>query len=613
MKVEPRRLGLLGATLAALPFSLCLAGINPAFFETTNAAGINVIFSASGYTNDHYTGGGATADFNGDGWQDLYIPTGGAAGIPDRLYINNQDGTFTDRAMDWGLTTAHLAKGFAVGDYNDDGWLDLYVTSAGPTGSAGPCFHKLYRNDAGSGFTDVASQANVDCTTTSEEDGFGATFGDIDLDGDLDLFVAGFASNNTGSRMFENHGNGLFTDITDLIDLFDDTPIAMNAFTPRLIDMDGDFYPELLLVADFGTSRYFKNNTDGTFTDVTVAAGTSLEENGMGGTVGDFNGDLLLDWYVTSVYLPRLDFTGNKLYLNDGDHEYTEVAGSAGVHDGGYGWGALAVDFNHDTLLDIAETNGAAGSGGDFADEPSYLWMNLGDDTFVELGVASGLVHTDNGRGMLNLDYDNDGDQDIAIFGNLEFARLYENTLDQPNTNWFRVFLDTSAVPDLAPDGHGSRVKVTSGLLSQLRVMTSGDNFLSHSELSAHFGLKAAGQIDLLAVEWPNGQVTRLTEIGVNQTVTLMADGPPLCSPAPGEVDNLRLSIVSDGSRLQFTWDDAPDADSYRVQADSQSTGGFELVVGDATSGTIGVDADMPPGMKFFLVAGRKDGCQGMK
>ena len=239
--------------------------------------------------------------------------------------------------------------------------------------------------------------------------------------------------------------------------------------------------------------------------------------------------------------------------------------------------------------------------------------MNQGDGTFVEQGQSSGLDHTGKGRGIVNLDYDNDGDQDVVIFGNLEFARLYENTLDPPGTHWFRVFLDTSAVPSLAPNGHGSRVKVTSGLVSRMRVMTSGDNFLSHSELSAHFGLASAGLIDIVGVEWPNGQVTRLTEIAVNQTVTLMADGPPLCSPAPGEVGNLLMAVVSNGSRLHFTWDDSPDADSYRVLSDSKSAGGFELVVGDATSGAIGVGADIPPGMKFFLVAGRKDGCQGMK
>ena len=613
MKVAPYLVGLVGAAVAALWSMNTVAGVSPAFEETTFSAGINTFFQTAGPQNSEYTGGGATGDFNRDGWPDLYIPTGGWA--PDRLYINNQNGTFTDRAAEWGLTIQHHAKGFAVGDYNGDGWPDIYVTSGGLLGGLGPCQHRLYRNNAGSSFTDVAVSAGVHCTTTDVEDGWGATFGDYDLDGDLDLFVAGFADNNAGSRLFRNNGDETFTDVTSAIGFFAGTPIEMRAFTPRFIDMDGDFYPDMPLVADFGTSRYFRNDGDGTFTDVTESSGTSQEENGMGGTVGDFDGDLLPDWYATSIYIEgQPTITGNKLYLNDGNHTYTEVAESAGVNDGGYGWGALAVDFNHDTLLDIAETNGAPG--GPWQNERSYLWMNQGDSTYLEQGSDSGLQHTGQGRGMINLDYDNDGDQDIMIFGYFEYARLYRNDIPHEGAHWFRAFLDTSAVPGLAPDGHGSRVLVTSGGVTQMRTMTSGDNFLSHSELSVHFGLESHDLVDVLEVQWPNGDVTVLTELAVNETVTLMADGPPVCFPAPREVENLRLDKIDagfEGPSLQFTWDDAPDADSYRVLADSQASGGFELVLGDATTGVDGLSVSMPPGTKYFVVAGRNDGCQGPK
>ena len=310
------------ANFVMLLLIVCIAGVSPSaavdptFTDRTTEAGVSVMFDSSGYAHSVYTGGGAVGDFNGDGWQDLYYISGGfgVGNVPDRLFINNGDGAFTDEAAAWGLTTVHMGKGATVGDFNADGRLDLYVTSAGPPGNAGPCHHKLYRNDGGT-FTDVASTAGVNCTTIGGEDGFGGSFGDYDLDGDLDLFVGGFASGNLGSKLFRNNGNGTFTDITDLIGFFDETMISISAFSPRFTDMDGDFYPEVLIASDFGTSRYFRNNTDGTFTDLTELGGTGEDENGMGQTIADFDGDLLLDWYVTSIYLPQIEWTGNKLYM----------------------------------------------------------------------------------------------------------------------------------------------------------------------------------------------------------------------------------------------------------------------------------------------------------
>ena len=190
---------------------------------------------------------------------------------------------------------------------------------------------------------------------------------------------------------------------------------------------------------------------------------------------------------------------------------------------------------------------------------------------------------------------------------------MYENVLAEADTNWFRVFLDTSAVPGLAPDGHGSRVYVTTIIKKQMRYMTNGDSFLSQSEMSAHYGLGSFDSVDVLEVEWPNGDLTELTEIAANQSVTLMADGPVVCAPAPAEVENLQILPITNDTRLLFTWDDLVDADSYRVLADSQPSGGFELVMGDADSGLTGLTTPMPPGDKYFLVAGRKDGCQGPK
>ena len=340
----------------------------------------------------------------------------------------------------------------------------------------------------------------------------------------MDLFVSGFGNGNAGSRLFRNNGNETFTDVTAAIGFFDDTPIHVYCFAPRFADMDGDWYPDLLLAADFGTSRYFKNNADGTFTDITLASGTSLEENGMGQNIGDINGDGLMDWYVTSISFPRSNWTGNKLYINTGNHSYDEVAASVGVDDGGYGWGSLLVDFNHDGLVDIAETNG--GSHGFFEDEQSYLWIQNVNGSFSEMAIASGFEHFGMGRGMVNFDYDNDGDQDVVIFANNEMLTFFNNDISGPDAHWLRVFLDSSTEPALAPNGHGARVSVTIDGQTQVRLITTGDNFLTHSEMSAHFGLGTATSIDELKVEWPNGIISVQENVAVDQTMTIQFSIP---------------------------------------------------------------------------------------
>ncbi|MFQ5496219.1 MAG: CRTAC1 family protein, partial [Phycisphaerae bacterium] len=488
------------------------------FAEITTEAGVAVVHSSSGYANSIYTGGGAVGDFNRDGFQDLFVISGGDGHALDRLFINNGDGTFTDQATAWELTASHKGKGAAVGDFNGDGWLDIYETSAGPSSGAAPGHHKLYRNNGDGTFTNVAASAGVRFTHPTVQDGWGAAFGDYDRDGDLDLFVAGTTSNNAGSRIFRNNGDETFTDMTEEIGFFAGTPFGMFSFTPRFVDMDGDWYPEMLLVSDFGTSRYFRNNTDGTFTDITGPSNTSQEENGMGQTLGDFNGDGLIDWYVTSIDNGSF-WTGNKLYLNQGNHQYQEVAESLGIEDGGYGWGALGVDFNHDGLLDVAETNG--GLGPQYTNEQSYLWLQTTSGAWDEVAVETGFRHFGYGRGMVRFDLENDGDQDVLIFANNEPITLYRNDLDGLDTHWLRVFLVTAGEPALPPNGYGARVTVTVGKRTQLRTINSGANFLSHSEISAHFGLGLATVVDALRVDWPNGETTMLHDVAADRTLTV--------------------------------------------------------------------------------------------
>ncbi len=518
------RLVPLSALLALLAGARLLAqdGV-PSFSNQAAAAG--VLYNHSNpffFTQADYTGGGAVGDFNRDGHMDLFCVSGGNG--RDKLFINNGNGTFTDRALEWGLTALHLGKGVAVADYNDDGWPDVYVTSAGPTAQAAAGHHKLYRNNGNGTFTNVATAAGVNATHPTVEGSFCAAFGDYDLDGDLDLFVHGFSTNtqNLHSRLFRNNGNGTFTDVTAAIGFWSGTSMAVKGFAPRFADMNGDRYPELLLVGDFGTSRYFRNNANGTFTDMTVAWGAGKDENGMGGTLGDFNNDGLFDWYVTSIYWPALNWTGNKLYWGNANGTLTLAPASAGMTDGGYGWGTVAVDFDHDGFVDIAETNGDNGTPM-FVNEQSYLWMNDGDGTFTESALAYGLSHFGAGRGMFNVDYDADGDQDVVIITNFGASSLWRNNLSGTQIAWLRVFLDTTAHDGLAADGYGTKISAKVGANTYWRHVYGGDNFQSASELSAHFGLGAATVVDELTAHWSDGTTTTLTNVPVNQTLTLAA------------------------------------------------------------------------------------------
>ncbi len=603
------------AVRAILPIAAAAGALGPAaaespaqlvFSERSAVAGVVANHSPafllviSQYNVSSMTSGGAVGDFNNDGFQDLFVlPTGGS---PDKYFVNNGDGTFTEQASAAGLAQTHMGIGAAVGDYDADGWLDLYVTSFGPADqNPQPGKHFLYHNNGDGTFTDVAVQAGVNQTGPVAPDGFGAAFGDYDLDGDLDLFVAGWIYNSGGNRLFQNDGDGTFTDVTDAAGVTSNT---VRGFAPRFVDMDGDRFPELLLAADFETSRYFVNNRDGTFTNYTEASGTGLDDNGMGQTIGDFDGDGLLDWYVTSIYSPNSQLlgvpgTGNMLYMNGGEHSYSETSVAAGVNDGGWGWGTVAVDFDHDGDVDLAETNGWPQYNmgqQEWLNEQSYLWRNTGGGVFLEHAVQCNFLHYLQGRGMLNFDYDNDGDQDIAIFAYFGPVKLYRNDLSAcemcPNINWLRVFLNAAPAIGLAPNGFGSRVFVTAGGQTQVRSINGGCNYLAQSELSAHFGLGPSLVIDELRVEWADGRVTRQFGVPVNQTLTISAP-PGLGGDLDGDLDldglDFSLFLLAFGACVGAAEYDAladPDADGCVTEADYAIwLQQYQVFIADAAAG----------------------------
>ncbi|MCL4220644.1 MAG: VCBS repeat-containing protein [Phycisphaerales bacterium] len=493
------------------------------FTEQSTAAGL--VHTHSGLPLlgiQAYASGGAVGDFNGDGYPDIFA-VGGSHGV-DRLFINQGNGTFVESAAAWGITGAHAGSGATVGDYDGDGNLDIFVSSLGTTTLLTGNQNRLWRNNGDGTFTNVAQAAGVRDSRragSSVGDVFSASFGDYDRDGDLDLAVAGWLGNN---QLFRNNNNGTFTRVTTTAILTDMS--VVRGFTPKFIDINRDRRPDLLWVADFFTSRLLIQNADDTFSDITASAGVGLDSNGMGSAVGDFNADGFIDWYVTSrISYDVGDELGNMLYLNQGNTTFIEQSVAAGVNDGGWGWGAAGADFDHDGHLDIIATNGWDDP--DYENDPTRLFISNADGTFTDRASQTGLIHTGQGRGLATLDADRDGDLDVVIFSNNQALTYFENQLSGPNTNWLWLKFDTSTRADFAPDGFGVVVDITAGGLSQHRIMDGGSNYLCNSELGVHVGLGGNAAASQITVTWPNGQTTVLSNVPANQFLSVVAPPPP--------------------------------------------------------------------------------------
>lgn len=482
---------------------------------------------------DIMAAGGVAGDFNNDGYHDLFMLTGG--GSPDRLYINNQDSTFTDHAQSWGIDFAQHAVGASAVDFNNDGFLDIFVTGYG-IGSerAAPGEFKLYKNNGPDqsgqySFTDIAIDAGVNRVLGTIKDGLGSAWGDYDLDGDLDLFVAGYKETRVCNRVFKNNGPDQDGDYT-FTDATEETGIGqtgIRGFLPHLVDMNDDLYPDLILIADSSTSKFFINNKDGTFSDATSTARGIEIANGMGVDVGDMNNDGLLDMYISNITYPITHGPGNVLLIQNQDQSYDNTALANGTSQGHWGWGVLLLDLDHDADRDIAETNGYIL--GDFAGKPAVIFENLNGEDYNEVATESGFIHNGQGRGMVRLDIENDGDLDIAIFEYNGGLVLYRNELitdsTPANQNWIRIKLDASNRTSLAPNGIGTMIEVISqskaGITNQLLPIHCGSNHCSASPIETHTGLADATTIQTLRVRWADGSFTTLTDVDANQILTI--------------------------------------------------------------------------------------------
>ncbi len=550
-------------TVVALVGAACCASNSPgqvlSFTNVTDAAGATFTNTRSPRYG-FMAAGGVAADFNNDGYTDLFVL--GGPQRRDAMFINNgvdADGnfSFTDEVDQWDLPPAHHSFGASAADFDNDGYLDLFVTSYGPgTQQAAAGYHKLYHNngpdnDGNWSFTDIAAASGCNVLVPGLADGTSSTWGDFDLDGDLDLMVGCYHRAAYGNRLYRNDGPDgfgglLLTDVTDEVGL----RALMSGLAPAFVDMTGDHYPEMLMAADSGSSQYFVNDGDSTFTNRTSTAEDLGTANGMGVAVGDLNSDGRLDWYVSSSYFQNTGGPGNVLMIQNPDGSFTNIAPGTPVHDGGWGWGVLMVDLNHDRLLDLVETNGFSG---EWTVEQSYLYINQGELNFVEQALALGFVHTGQGRGLINADFDNDGDQDMVLFASGEPLSIFRNNLLTPGdpvpagANWLRMEFDTRARPGLAPHGMHARAWLHTGDRAELLTVDGGTSYASQGEIGCHAGLGDVDVVDYIRIEWNDGTVTTLGDVAANQILRVAAPFNPADYDGSGSLDFADVQMFLNG------------------------------------------------------------------
>jgi hypothetical protein len=494
-----------------------------AFVDATSAAGLagyvqhglhpaEACLAQSHGCIDRMSGGAAVADYDGDGDLDLFATVFDGA---DKLFQNQGNGTFLDVAAAAGLAAYSLQSNGAVfADLDNDGDQDLFVTVIG--GAADPVNNRnyLFVNNGNGTFSEDAVARGAALASGSLRAGWSIAVGDYDRDGWLDLFVSEWRPDSLGggsashARLLHNLGPaqpGHFEDATAAseIDLeaISVSPDGVYAFAPAFIDLDRNGWPDLAIASDFGTSRLYWNDGDGTFSDGTVHARVGTDENGMGSTFGDLDGDGDFEWFVTSIHdadetceAESCDwgYSGNRLYEYQAGRRFSDATDEYGVREGHWGWGAAFFDWQNDGDLDLVMTNGIDFPGdvdAPFNADPMRLWTRAapGQPAMSEVSAAEGVVDTGSGKGLLVFDYDGDGDQDIFVVNNGAAPVLYRNTVGQSN-DWLRVRVQGV---DVNRDGIGSRVTVTAtpGGISQVREVGVGSHFAGQSERVAHFGL----------------------------------------------------------------------------------------------------------------------------
>jgi hypothetical protein len=535
------------------------------FTDVAEKAGLTMQNIFGGIETKKYiietTGTGvAIFDYDNDGWPDIFLVNGTRLdGLPsgpapsNHLYRNNHDGTFTDVTVKAGLTATGWGQGVCVGDYDNDGWEDLYITYYGK--------NRLYHNDGGV-FTEVAEKAGV--AGSGKAWGSGCAFVDYDRDGKLDLMVANYVDFDLatapapGQRancvwkgvpvmcgprglpgakniLYHNKGDGTFEDVT--VKAHIDRTDGHYSLSVSTLDFDEDGWPDIYVACDSTPSILYRNNHDGTFTDVAVTAGAAFNEDGreqagMGTTVADFNGDGHLDIFKTNFS----DDTST-LYRNNGDGTFTDATSAAGLglYTQYLGWGAMFFDFDDDGWPDLILVNGHVYPEvdsqhlGSSYKEPRILYHNNGDATFSDISASAGLGITTaaSSRGLAVGDLWNEGRMS-AVISNMNAApSLLVNQIRAPN-HWIAI---RTVGTKSNRDGIGARILLRTGSRTLVDEVRSGSSYISNSDMRVHFGLGAATKIEWIEIRWPSGLVERFAGLAVDAIHTLK-EGSGVTFPA---------------------------------------------------------------------------------
>jgi enediyne biosynthesis protein E4 len=535
------------------------------FTDVAATAGVTMQEIFGGVDTKKYiietTGTGvAIFDYDNDGWPDIFLVNGTRLGaLPDgpapsnHLYRNNHDGTFSDVTAMAGLGATGWGQGVCVGDYDNDGWEDLYITYYGK--------NRLYHNQGGR-FTEVSEKAGV--AGSGKAWGTGCAFVDYDRDGRLDLVVANYvdfdlaAAPAPGERptcmwkgvsvmcgpsglpgakniLYHNKGDGTFEDVTTKAHI--DRTDGHYAFSVSTLDFDEDGWPDIFIACDSTPSILYRNNHDGTFTDVAVTADAAFNEDGreqagMGSTIADYNGDGHLDIFKTNFS----DDTST-LYRNHGDGTFTDSTSAAGLglYTQYLGWGTMFFDFDNDGWPDLILANGhvypevdAHHLGSSFK-EPRILYHNNGDGTFSDISASAGtgITTSASSRGLAVGDLWNDGRMSVVVSNMNAMPSLLVNQIRTPN-HWIAI---RTVGTKSNRDGIGARILVKAGSRILVDEVRSGSSYISNSDMRLHFGLGAVAKVEWVEVHWPSGLVERFADLAT-EAIHTVKEGSGTAMPA---------------------------------------------------------------------------------
>jgi hypothetical protein len=562
----------------AVPTSLWVTAATAAQVRNKQIADFRDVAQKAGLTTANVFGGNNTStyilestgtgvaifDYDNDGWPDIFFVNGtrltgfpGESAPTNHLYKNNHNGTFTDVTANTGLSTTGWGQGVCVGDYDNDGWEDLYVTYYGK--------NRLYRNLEGK-FEEVGEIAGV--AGDGKTWGSGCAFVDYDRDGYLDLAIADYADFDLlqppapgkyptclwkgiavfcgprglaarGNILYRNLKNGHFQDVTTSSGV--DRTMGHYCFSVSSFDYDDDGWPDIYMACDSAPSVLYHNNQDGTFTDVAIMSGVAYnadgrEQAGMGSTVADYDGDGRLDLFRTNFS----DDTST-LYHNNGDGTFTDVTYRAGLgaHTRYLGWGTMFFDFDDDGWPDLLLVNGhvypevnSLKIGIDY-NEPKLLFHNRGNGTFADVSQVAGpgIKAPTPARGLAVGDLWNDGRLSAVIANRNALPNLLVNHNEHLN-HWIEV----KAVGTRSNrSGIGARISVRTPLRQQISEVRSGSSYISNNDVRVHFGLGGESQIQFIEVRWPSGLVERFRRVAVDTVmVAKEGTGEPIDSDVGG-------------------------------------------------------------------------------